>query len=203
MKLLLHVCCGPCACYPVKKLREAGIEPVGYFFNPNIHPYKEWETRLRTAQEFAAKVKMELAVDEHYRLRDFLRRALNAEETPTGRCAMCYAWRLEETAKFAAAHGFTAFTSTLFYSIYQQHELMQETAAALAKKCQVDFYYTDFRPGWQEGIDLSKELELYRQAYCGCIFSEEERYSKELRRERKRAAKERKRLAATEGTGNK
>ena len=98
MKLLLHMCCGPCSCYPVKKLRADGIEPVGYFFNPNIHPYKEWEMRLNTAREFAEKVQMEFFADENYRLRDFLKRALPAEAMPNGRCTMCYTWRLEEAA---------------------------------------------------------------------------------------------------------
>ena len=194
MRVLLHMCCGPCSCYPVKKLRENGMEPVGYFFNPNIHPYKEWERRLLTAKEFADKVNMEIHVNEIYMLRDFLRKALVAEQVPNGRCQMCYTWRLEETARFAAEHGFEAFSSTLFYSIYQQHELMKETATFFSKKYGVPFYYEDFRLGWQEGIDISHELELYRQPYCGCIFSEEERYSKELRKRRKKENKAKKRL---------
>lgn len=193
MNLLLHMCCGPCSCYPVKKLRESGIKPVGYFFNPNIHPYKEWEQRMMTAKDFAAKVKMEMYADENYRLREFLGKALPAEEFPNGRCRMCYTWRLEETAKFAAEHGFDAFTSTLFYSIYQQHALMKETAERFAEKYGISFYYEDFRTGWQEGIDISHELELYRQPYCGCIFSEEERYSKAIRKQRKKEAKAKKR----------
>lgn len=195
MKLLLHMCCGPCSCYPVKVLREKGIEPVGYFFNPNIHPYQEWERRLKTAGEFAEKVNMEFIGVKNYMLRDFLRKALPAEAVENGRCRMCYTWRLEETARFAAENGFDAFTSTLFYSIYQQHELMKETSEFFAQKYGVAFYYEDFRVGWQEGIDISHELELYRQPYCGCIFSEEERYSREIRKARKKAAKTRKRAA--------
>ena len=193
MNLLLHMCCGPCSCYPVKKLRQEGIEPVGYFFNPNIHPYKEWDMRLKTAREFAAKVDIKMYDDDNYRLRDFLRRALAAEAVENGRCRMCYTWRLEETARFAAEQGFDAFTSTLFYSIYQQHELMKETAEHFAKLYGVELYYEDFRPGWQEGIDISQELELYRQPYCGCIFSEEERYSRAIRKARKKANKGKKR----------
>ena len=162
MRLLLHMCCGPCSCYPVKRLREEGLEPIGWFFNPNIHPYKEWE-----------------------QLRDFLRKALAAEASENGRCRMCYTWRLSEAARYAAENGFTAFTSTLFYSIYQQHDLMRETALRFAQRYGVEFYYEDFRLGWQEGIDISRHLALYRQPYCGCIFSEEERYSKEIRKARK------------------
>ncbi|MBQ5845963.1 MAG: epoxyqueuosine reductase QueH [Anaerovibrio sp.] len=193
MNLLLHMCCGPCSCYPVKVLRGQGIEPTGYFFNPNIHPYKEWDMRLKAAEEFAARSEMKIITDKHYMLRDFLRRALAAEQVENGRCRMCYTWRLEETARYAAENGFDAFTSTLFYSIYQQHELMKETAEHFAKVYGVKFHYEDFRPGWQEGIDMSVEMGLYRQPYCGCIFSEEERYSRELRKARKKANKAKKR----------
>lgn len=193
MNLLLHMCCGPCSCYPVKVLRGQGIEPTGYFFNPNIHPYKEWDMRLKAAEEFAARSEMKIITDKHYMLRDFLRRALAAEQAENGRCRMCYTWRLEETARYAAENGFDAFTSTLFYSIYQQHELMKETAEHFAKVYGVKFHYEDFRPGWQEGIDMSVEMGLYRQPYCGCIFSEEERYSRELRKARKKANKAKKR----------
>lgn len=192
-RLLLHMCCGPCSCYPVKRLREDGLEPIGWFFNPNIHPYQEWEQRMKTAQEFAGKVGMEIRTEAQYRLRDFLRKALTAEAIENGRCRMCYTWRLGEAARYAAENGFTAFTSTLFYSIYQQHELMRETALRFAQRYGVEFYYEDFRLGWQEGIDISRHLGLYRQSYCGCIFSEEERYSKEIRKARKKLAKERKR----------
>lgn len=193
MNLLLHMCCGPCSCYPVKVLRGQGIEPTGYFFNPNIHPYKEWDMRLKAAEEFAARSEMKIITDKHYMLRDFLRRALAAEQVENGRCRMCYTWRLEETARYAAENGFDAFTSTLFYSIYQQHELMKETAEHFAKVYGVKFHYEDFRPGWQEGIDMSVEMGLYRQPYCGCIFSEEERYSRELRKAKKKANKAKKR----------
>ena len=193
MNLLFHMCCGPCSCYPVKKLREDGIEPTGYFFNPNIHPYKEWDMRLKTAKEFAEKVDMKIITDENYMLRDFLKKALMAESVENGRCRMCYTWRLEQAAKFAAENGFDSFTSTLFYSIYQQHDLMKETAEFFAEKYGVSFYYEDFRTGWQEGTDISIDLGLYRQPYCGCIFSEEERYSKAIRKQKKKENKAKKR----------
>ena len=192
------MCCGPCSCYPVKKLRADGIEPIGYFFNPNIHPYREWQQRLKTAKEFAEKVSMEIHTIEHYQLRDFLKKvgnvvdSIEAEDTIAfndghhARCKICYAWRLFETAKFAAENNFDMWSSTLFYSIHQNHELMKSTAEKIATQIGVQFYYEDFRVGWQEGIDISHELELYRQNYCGCIFSEEERFSKEIRKKRKK-----------------
>ena len=195
-KILIHMCCAPCSCYPVKKLRDENLEPVGYFFNPNIHPYLEWDRRLKTVKEFSEKVDLEIHCDEHYLLKEFLNRALEVEpesrppfEKFHPRCKFCYEWRLEQTAKFAAENNFELFTSTLFYSIYQQHDLMKEICERLSKIYGVEFFYEDFRIGWQEGIDISKELELYRQPYCGCIFSEEERFSRELRKQRKKFAK--------------
>lgn len=194
MNLLMHMCCGPCSCYPLKKLRADGIEPTGYFFNPNIHPYKEWEERLQNARKFAELMQMNFIADEMYAMRDFLKKALPAEGTKKGRCRMCYTWRLEETARYAAEHGFDSFTSTLFYSIYQQHDLMRSVAEHFAKTYGISFYYEDFRIGWQEGIDLSKDLDLYRQSYCGCVFSEEERYSRALRKLQRKENKEKKRM---------
>ena len=201
MNILLHMCCAPCSCYPVKKLREENFDVTGYFFNPNIHPYTEWDHRLKTAKEFSEKVDLKIFYDEHYQLKEFLSRALKVEPTARNpfekfhpRCKICYEWRLESTAKFAAENGFEFFTSTLFYSIYQQHDFMKEICERVAKIYGVKFFYEDFRAGWQEGIDISKQLELYRQPYCGCIFSEEERFSREIRKQRKKLAKERKNL---------
>ncbi len=195
MKILMHMCCAPCSCYTVKRLREEGFEPVGYFFNPNIHPWQEWRRRLKTAREFADKVVLELVADNHYGLREFLSKVWNLiDEADTiqfadgyhKRCGICYAWRLQETARYAAEHGFELWTSTLFYSRHQNHERMKKTAEHFANVFGVNFYYEDFRAGWQEGIDLSMELGLYRQNYCGCVFSEEERFSNDLRKARKK-----------------
>ena len=194
-KILLHMCCGPCACWPTKKLREENFEPVGFFFNPNIHPHTEWKLRLKTARDFAAKVDMKFFSDNHYRLREFLEKVWGVvDEADTiqfgdgfhKRCGICYSWRLSEAARFAAENNFETFTSTLFYSRHKNHELMKKIAETFAKKFGVKFFYEDFRAGWQEGIDLSLELGLYRQNYCGCIFSEEERFSNDLRKARKK-----------------
>ena len=199
-KILMHMCCGPCSCYPTEKLRAEGFEPVGFFFNPNIHPYQEWRKRLRAAREFAEKVSMKFIAENHYGLRNFLQKVSSVVENIDGedtfkfadgwhnRCKICYSWRLSETAKFAAENNFEIFTSTLFYSVHQNHELMKKIAENCAKNYGVKFYYEDFREGWQRGIDLSLELELYRQNYCGCIFSEEERFSKEIKNVRKSLA---------------
>lgn len=195
MNILLHMCCGPCACYPVPKLRSEGHDITGYFFNPNIHPYKEFKHRLTTAQEYAQKVDLKLIVDTNYQLRDFLQRALTIEKNTDGlnldnrRCRMCYAWRLHQTAIYAKENNFNAFSSTLFVSPYQNHEMMKDVAQKISQAVGIPFFYEDFRPGFAEGTQTSIDLELYRQPYCGCIFSEEERYSNSFKKKRKKKLK--------------
>lgn len=175
MRILLHICCGPCAAYPVKALREEGHELTGFFYNPNIHPYKEFSRRLETLKEYAAKVDLAVEIDDRYSLEEFLQTAL----LDLGkRCTMCYEVRLREAACYAKAHGFDAFSTTLLVSPYQKHDVIRAVAEKIAKEEGIKFYYSDFRPGFREGVDISKEMVLYRQPYCGCIFSEKDRYLK-------------------------
>lgn len=175
-RVLLHVCCGNCAIYPVKVLRERNLHVDGYFFNNNIHPYTEFRRRLETAVEYAEKVNLDLIVREEYLLEEFL---ANVATDPEKRCGYCYTSRMEEAARYAAENHYDYFSSSLLYSRYQNHEMMKQIGEELAVKYGIGFWYEDFRVGWQEGIKLSKGMELYRQQYCGCIYSEKERYYKE------------------------
>lgn len=175
MHMLLHICCGPCAAFPLKHLRESGYDVVGYFYNPNIHPYKEFSRRLETAKEFASKIDLKMIVDSRYLLDEFLRSAFNASN---GRCSVCYEMRLREVARFAKANQFDCFSTSLLVSPHQKHELIREIGEKVAEEEGIPFCYIDFRIGWTEGVAISKELELYRQPYCGCIFSEKDRYYK-------------------------
>lgn len=173
MKLLLHICCAPCAIYPVKELRSAGLDVTGLFFNHNIHPYTEYKLRMEALKTYSKMVELEVIYREEYLLEEFL---TNVAGEPQGRCAYCYRSRLEEAARSAAELGFNSFTSTLLYSRYQNQDLIREFGVKLGERYGVKFHYEDFRTGWQEGITLSKEMGLYRQKYCGCIYSEKERY---------------------------
>ncbi len=169
----MHICCAPCAIYPLKKLREEGVQVHGYFFNPNIHPYGEFKKRLATLEEYARISSLLLEVDRDYELEVFLGGTLNQGKE---RCRFCYRMRLEETFKKGIDDRVDAVTTTLLYSKYQKHDDIRRAGEELSIKYSIPFLYRDFREGWSEGVEESKTLDLYRQPYCGCIFSEKERY---------------------------
>ncbi len=173
MKILLHLCCGPCTIFPLRILREGGAEVHGFFYNPNIHPYQEFQRRLQTLEDFAAAVGLPLTVLRSYDLEDFLRLVVYREAE---RCRFCYALRLQATARLAQEQGFDAFSSTLLYSRYQQHDRIREIGRQIGREAGIPFHYADFRLGWREGIEEAKRLGMYRQQYCGCIYSEKDRY---------------------------
>jgi predicted adenine nucleotide alpha hydrolase (AANH) superfamily ATPase len=179
MRILLHSCCGPCALYPLRTLRSAGHDVTGFFYNPNIHPYQEYTLRHDAVVRMAELESMPLIMRDDYDLEDFL---ANVAAAPEQRCSYCYASRLRATAQVAAEEGFDAFSAALLYSRYQKHDEIRELGELLGREFGIAFHYEDFRTGWQEGIRLSKELGLYRQQYCGCIYSEKDRY---LPREKK------------------
>ena len=175
MKVLLHICCAPCAIYPLRILREEGHEVMGLYYNPNIHPYLEYQKRLDTLRDYAENTDLKLIVPDDYPLEEFLRNTAFRETT---RCRYCYYLRLSYTAAIARRGRFDSFTSTLLYSKFQAHDLLKEMGEDLAGDRVPHFLYRDFRTGWKEGIEESKTLGMYRQQYCGCIFSEKERFFK-------------------------
>lgn len=180
-KILVHTCCAPCLIAPYTQLSKAGHAVSALWYNPNIHPLLEYQKRRDTLRDFAMKEGFELIEHDEYGLHSFLQNTLDRIEE---RCEYCYRSRLEKAAQIASERGFEAFSSTLLYSRYQQHELMIAIAEEMAAKYRVAFFYEDWRALWQEGIRLSKEAGMYRQQYCGCIFSEEERYREQIRRDK-------------------
>jgi epoxyqueuosine reductase len=172
-KVLMHICCAPCSIYTLKKLRGEGADVYGYFFNPNIHPYTEFKKRLATLQDYAQFTNLSLTVDKTYDLDTFLRGALDYGKD---RCFFCYRMRLEKTFKKGVEDKADAVTTTLLYSKYQRHDDIRRIGEELSVIHSIPFLYRDFREGWSEGVEESKALNMYRQPYCGCIFSEGERY---------------------------
>lgn len=175
MKILLHTCCAPCSIYPVKFLRSEGMDVTGYYFNPNIHPYTEFIKRKEALEKYAAEIGMEMIFDPGYYLEEFIRAAAYREQQ---RCRACYSMRLDQAAREAKEGGYDCFSTTLLVSPYQKHELIEEIGRSAGDKHGVKFHYVDFRPGYREATALSREMGMYRQKYCGCIYSEKERYYK-------------------------
>jgi len=191
MKLLLHVCCAPCSVACITTLREEGIEPTLFWYNPNIHPSSEYTRRRDTLVQYAQSLGLSLIMGDNYGLRTFIQglqeqgnhsreQEQHQDVAPSffdvpRRCAFCYSLRMERTALTAREQGFDAFCTTLFISPYQNHELLRETAEAAGKRCGAPLLYRDFRPRFREGQTEARRQGLYMQKYCGCIFSEEER----------------------------
>lgn len=173
MNILLHVCCAPCAIYPVSRLRQAGFQPAGFFYNPNIHPSTEYAKRLATVREYSALAGLPVTVRDDYDLDAFLVRTAG---TGPNRCEQCYRMRLDAAGAAARSQGFSLYTTSLLYSRHQKHDLIQGVAREMAREHGIEFFYEDFRTGWSEGIRKSKAMRLYWQQYCGCIYSERERY---------------------------
>ena len=176
--LLLHICCGPCALAPVTHLKEAGWTVTGLYFNPNIQPAREY-LRRRDALAKAASL---LGIDVVYDVYDPLPHLRRSSADPAGRCRPCWDERLDRAAGMARDLGCDAFSSTLLYSKYQDHTVLRELGEARAASRGVPFYYQDFREYWDEGVALSRQWDIYRQPYCGCVLSELDRYAKKLRR---------------------
>ena len=183
MKLLLHSCCAPCSVQCVQTLAAEGLRPDLYWYNPNIHPYTEYRARLDAFTRFAGDRELSLFVDDEYGLRAFIKAVSSAETDTPGsrcarqRCAVCYRCRLERVAGFAMERAYDAFSTTLLISPYQNHELIREIGEELAARYGLAFLYRDFRPGFRQGQNQARQAGYYMQKYCGCIYSEEERYS--------------------------
>lgn len=173
MKLLLHICCGPCSIYPLRILAENGFDAMGYFYRSNLHPYTECLKRQEALESYAGQIGLKLIIAPEYDLEGFLRNAVFREKN---RCELCYHDRLRSTALVARRGKFDCFSSTLLYSKFQNHDAVRSIGEAVGKEVGVPFHYQDFRLGWHEGIQESKQLGMYRQQYCGCIYSEKERY---------------------------
>jgi len=159
----------------VQSLRLEGKEPSGLFDNPNIHPFTEYRARRDALIDYAKGIGMELEVAGEYGLRRFVE-AVHPDFD--NRCRTCYSLRAEAAASFAAANGFSSFTTTLLISPYQNHALLKREMERAAQRHGVEFLYRDFRPLFREGQRRAREMGLYMQKYCGCVFSEEERYNK-------------------------
>ncbi|MDI6654373.1 MAG: epoxyqueuosine reductase QueH [Candidatus Hydrothermarchaeota archaeon] len=171
-KLLLHVCCAPCSTHVIETLKE-DFDIVAYFYNPNIHPIDEYKLRLENLKKLDVK-----SIEGKYDVDAWFRATRGYENEPEGgrRCELCYRLRMGETAMFAKDNGYNYFATTLTTSPYKNARVINEIGKKLSKKYGVKFYSADFkeRNGFKKSVELSKKYELYRQRYCGCVFSKGE-----------------------------
>jgi len=202
MKILFHICCGNCALYPVKLLRAEGHDFTGFWYNPNIQPFDEYQLRLASLKKLSDEWHIDIFYDEQYRPEEFFESVTGNVKSPLTplfqrgedsippltkgdkggfsqpaheRCKFCYTLRLEKAAAKARDEGFEAFSTTLLISPYQDFEQITVTGKKLADKYNIHFYMQDFRPYFRDAMSFAKELGLYRQKYCGCLFSKQER----------------------------
>ncbi|MBI5848128.1 MAG: epoxyqueuosine reductase QueH [Nitrospirae bacterium] len=174
MKILMHICCSNCSIHPLQNLLLKGMDIKGFWFNPNIHPYTEYTARLDSVSKLGRLWNLDIEYDDDYCLDDFLKSV--AGKGPD-RCAVCYEKRLDRTAQAAKKMYFDGFTTSLLVSPYQKFDAILEQGKKAATRYGVSFFAEDFRPGWKTSQNMSRELALYRQKYCGCIYSEMERYT--------------------------
>lgn len=174
MKILLHICCAPCVIYPLRELVEKNNNSItGFFYNPNVHPHAEMEKRRQAVADYVSKEKFEVIFGE-YDMENFFKNIGATVDAP-GRCRICWRMRLSKTAEHAKKKNFDAFTTTLLVSPYQDRETIVKIGSELGDEFGVKFLDEDFRDGFRAAQQFAREHNIYRQKYCGCIFSEKER----------------------------
>ncbi|MFH1995861.1 MAG: epoxyqueuosine reductase QueH [Candidatus Omnitrophota bacterium] len=185
-KVLLHICCAPCAIYPVEWLRKAGHEVRGFFYNPNIHPYIEYMARKEAVEKYAHSENLKVACGE-YEIEKFFQNVVRDEGLKSDRCPLCWWMRLRKTAQVATVGEFEAITTTLLVSPYQDHGLIASIGVEICRNSGLLFIGEDFRPGFRDARNKAKSEGIYCQNYCGCLFSERERYA--LKEKKKKTGK--------------
>ena len=184
MRLLFHCCCGPCAAGCIESLKSEGTDYSLFWYNPNIHPYTEYINRRDSLAQLAAAENIQLNMIDEYGLREFIQLVRDTvdkgpKSTDAQRCLLCYRMRLEKTAFYAKMFAYNTFSTSLLISPYQRHEEIRKIGEEIAERYSIPFFYRDFRPHFREGQKKARNAGLYMQKYCGCIFSEEERYNEE------------------------
>jgi predicted adenine nucleotide alpha hydrolase (AANH) superfamily ATPase len=172
-KVLIHVCCAHCAAYTVEHWHQEGWETAGFWYNPNIHPYTEHQQRLESMKTLAKEINLPLIIANGYDMVEYFRRVAGHEAE---RCRYCFELRLAKTAETAREKGYDAFTTTLLISPHQKHELIKEIGEKEAEGKRVAFIYADLRKRYSDSRHITKPMDLYRQQYCGCVYSEWEGY---------------------------
>jgi hypothetical protein len=178
MNVLVHACCAHCTAYTVEHWRKEGFSVTALWYNPNIHPFTEHNLRLEAMKSLSQSMNFPLVVTPGYDFKEYFRRVVSHEDN---RCGYCFELRLTQAAQKAKELGLEAFTSSLLISPHQKHDLAREIGERVESETGVKFLYADLRKRYSDSRHITRPMELYRQQYCGCIYSEYERYSEETR----------------------
>lgn len=169
MKLLLHICCGPCLIFPFHRLNEQKFQVEGLYYNPNIYPAQEYQRRKESLMTLAQDLALPVVFSD-IRAADFNQAISGKEDTPQ-RCVICWSLRLRKTALMAKENNFSYFSTTLLVSPYQNHLVIKQLGEKIGQDLGIKFYYEDFRVGFKAAYAQAKERRLYLQKYCGCQYS--------------------------------
>lgn len=173
-KMLIHTCCAPDALYVISILKDK-YEITGYFYNPNIHPSEEYQLRLEETRKVAQELNFNLLVEEYDKSRWIKMTERFKDEPEKGRrCDICYAMRLERTARKASELRFDTFTTVMSLSPWKKADVLNRIGRMFAHRYRIHFLEANFKKkdGFKKSIELSKQHNLYRQNYCGCIYSD-------------------------------
>ncbi|MFC1697699.1 epoxyqueuosine reductase QueH [Nanoarchaeota archaeon] len=174
-QILLHVCCAPCSTHVIKELKELEYEVILFFYNPNIHPEEEYQKRLENAKIIAKELNLKL-IEGPYDQENWHKQTIELKNEPEGgkRCEICFKIRLEKTAETAKENQIQNFTTTLSVSPYKDFKIIEKVGKEIEDETNVKFINLNFKKqnGYRKSLELSKKHDLYRQHYCGCIYSQ-------------------------------
>jgi len=176
MKLLLHTCCGPCFLGVWEGLKIKGFDVINLYYNPNIQPLEEFDLRKKNL-ELVAIGKSKDIIELKYNPDEYLKKISGSENNKKERCKKCYELRLWQTAQTAKDQKINLFSTTLLVSPYQDREELVKIGERIARQSGLEFLPSDWRPAFRKGQEEAKKHNIYRQKYCGCIFSKHERNS--------------------------
>ena len=191
-KLLFHVCCGPCSCYPLVFLADY-FDITIYYANSNIYPKEEYDHRLAELKRLIECLKRDRGIEVQLVIPPYDNEAYTKKLAPLAhlgefseRCFLCYRLRMEEAYDYAEAHGYDYFTTVMTVSRQKNAQKLNEIGAELEKKHpHTKYFYSDFKKnkGLEFGIAIRKQYDLYNQDYCGCVYSYEEALQRRARQQ--------------------
>ncbi|MDD8030946.1 MAG: epoxyqueuosine reductase QueH [Acidobacteriota bacterium] len=173
-ELMVHLCCAPDALYVIGLLQPS-YKVTGFFYNPNIHPEEEYQLRLEEIRKIAGHLSFELIEGQYQPNLWFkLTEKFQAEPEKGRRCHICYAWRLDQTANKARELGIPLFTTVMSISPWKNSSVLNRMGKMIARKYRIEYLEADFKKkdGFNKSVQLSKQFGLYRQNYCGCLYSQ-------------------------------